>query len=338
MVPRSRLLLRLALLLSLSLAGVSGCGTVHVSYRAASAAPASGAGILPDSLWVEPRDGVRPLIRLIDRAQNTIFAALYILSDSRVMHALERAAAQGVEVDVLLEPHPFGLGTQPKRPASLLRAAGVAVRWTPPYFALSHAKYLVADDQVAVISTANFSRAAFTKNREFFMIDRNPPEVRQISNIFRADWDHLVPLRTDPNLVLAPDNARTTLASLLHSARHSIDIYAEELRDPQMEMLLGAETRLGVRVRVLLPPNARGPDTARVCRHSVAVHYLSAPYSHAKAMVVDGRHGFIGSENLSSASLDRNREVGFLVRGPQLRRIEATFAADWHASHSGCGA
>jgi phosphatidylserine/phosphatidylglycerophosphate/cardiolipin synthase-like enzyme len=123
---------------------------------------ALGPGILPEHVLVEPQDGVHSIIRALDKARDHIFLETYILTDARVIHALERAAAQGVGVYVLLEQRPLGMGSQPERLADMLRAAGVFVRWTPPRFYLTHAKFLLLDDRMAVVSTANFSRSAFS--------------------------------------------------------------------------------------------------------------------------------------------------------------------------------
>ncbi len=50
-------------------------------------------------------------------------------------------------------------------------------------------------------------------------------------------------------------------------------------------------------------------------------------------ILVDGVRAFVGSENFSATSLDHDREVGLLIRGPTLARISAVFAADWaHAA------
>jgi hypothetical protein len=57
---------------------------------------------------------------------------------------------------------------------------------------------------------------------------------------------------------------------------------------------------------------------------------MRRPFVHAKAIVADGRRLFVGSENLSSASLDRNREIGILMNDSGLAgQVERTFASDW---------
>ena len=48
---------------------------------------------------------------------------------------------------------------------------------------------------------------------------------------------------------------------------------------------------------------------------------------HAKAVVVDGEVALVSSANLTAAALDRNIELGLLVRGGGIpRRLEAHFA------------
>ncbi len=277
---------------------------------------------------VEPHAGVHPLVRAIDKAQNQIFLEMYILSDSRVIRALQRAEVQGVEVYVLLERHPFGLPIQPISVAERLRASGVHVRWSRPGFTYTHAKFAVLDDRLAIISTANFSRSAFSHNREFLVSTRRKVDVRALSSIFRADWDRL-PIRiTDTNLIISPENARTKLRCFLGAARHSVDIYAEEVADVAIEKELIRLAKRGIRVRLLLPPGP-SPAVAPLRLGGIEVRQLRVPYVHAKMMVIDGREAFVGSENLSTTSMNDNREVGIFLRSGSIAVLERTFERDW---------
>jgi phosphatidylserine/phosphatidylglycerophosphate/cardiolipin synthase-like enzyme len=103
-----------------------------------------------------------------------------------------------------------------------------------------------------------------------------------------------------------------------------------------MEHALAAAARGGVRVRVILPApsgtDRDAPGVALITAAGAQVHRLpqSYLYVHAKAMVVDGRRAFVGSENLSTASLDHNREVGVIVADPDaVQTLESTFDGDW---------
>lgn len=288
-----------------------------------------GPGISPESMLVEPGNGATPLVHAIDHAQRYVFLEMYILSDSRVVRALERAASQGVAVYVLLDPHPYGLPhSQPLAVIQRLHAAGIRVRWSRPGFVYTHAKVLIVDDRLAVISTANFSNSAFTHNRDFLIFDGHTPDVRAISAVFRADWDRLSTRIDDSNLLIAPDNARSKLSDLLGEARHRVDVYGEEIADTGMEHLLATLHSRGISVRVLLP-SVTTPGARWLAARGVTVRTIPSPYIHAKAMIVDGREAFVGSENMSTTSLDRNRELGILVRGDYVLTLERVFSADW---------
>jgi cardiolipin synthase A/B len=299
----------------------------HTSSYAASSLPR---GVVPAETIIEPDDGVTPVIHDLDASKKSIFMEAYILSDTSVIHALERAAAQDVTVDVLLERHPLGLGTYEVHIKDELQAAGVAVRWSSPHFTFTHAKFVVMDDRAALVSTANFSRSAFDENREVIVRDTSPPDVRDLSNIFRSDWDGKNPTLHSANVVVSPINSRKDIDLLLNSAHHTVDIYGEEMADTRSDTLLASLGRRHIAVRILLPPGAAsGTHTLPSSLTSVvAVRTISSPYMHAKVVVIDDKEAFIGSENFSATSFDHNREVGLFVRG-SMKRIEADFAADW---------
>jgi cardiolipin synthase A/B len=219
------------------------------------------------------------------------------------------------------------LGPQPQREAAILEAAGIAVRWAPPRFVFTHAKFVVLDDRIAVISTANFSRAAFTGNREFLLVDRNRVDVRSLSALFRDDWDQLPAIVHDPSLVISPHAARVQIQTLVAGARHTVDIDAEEVADAGMEKQFVRLRRRGVCIRILVPGPSSG--TRFLWRRGIQVRALADPYMHAKVLMIDGTRAFVGSENLSTTSLDQNREVGMIVRGSIMKTLRRVFARDW---------
>ena len=56
---------------------------------------------------------------------------------------------------------------------------------------------------------------------------------------------------------------------------------------------------------------------------------------HAKIIVVDGQKAFVGSENISTASLERNREVGLLIADTNvINTLQQTFQQDWTDSQA----
>jgi phosphatidylserine/phosphatidylglycerophosphate/cardiolipin synthase-like enzyme len=91
---------------------------------------------------------------------------------------------------------------------------------------------------------------------------------------------------------------------------------------------LEAAAHRGVRVRLLISDTSDGVSAVR--SHGVKVELMSSPYVHAKAIVADGKRVFIGSENISSVSLDDNREMGIILQTKAaVGVVESTFQADW---------
>ena len=316
----------------LLLIALGGCSRVSGQHNGTALATTSaisvpGSGRVGTTLVTEPQDGVKPIVRSIDAASHFVFFEAYILTQPGIVRALERAAAQGIAVYVLLDPHPYGMGNQPGQMASSLRAAGVLVRWTSPRYYFTHAKFFVIDDRLAVVSTANFSRAAFKSNRELLVFDRSRGDVHDLSNVFRSDWDHISDGPRNSDIVLSPDS-RPILALFLKRARRYLEVYAEEVADPALDSLL-IQLHRRLRVEVLVAASYASPGLSELIRAGVAVRGLRHPYIHAKMFLEDGRVAFIGSENLSPTSLDLNREVGILVRGNTVLRASAIFSRDW---------
>lgn len=290
-----------------------------------------GTGTHPVRILVEPDDGVKEVVKAINGAQHSVLASAYILSQHGIARALQRAASEGVAVYVLLEHHPFGIVSQPDTEFSKLSAAGIHVKWAPSYFVYAHSKFMVLDDAALLLSSANFSLAGFTSDRDFVVEDHNALDVREADNIFRADWDRIAPVLNDPNLIASPSNSRAKLRQLLARARSSIDLYSEEVLDPATVRQLAVLSKRNVRIRIL---TATISTWARRLLVHAGAHIHSSGYRglyiHAKAFVIDGREAFIGSENLSATSLDDNRELGILISDRSgVSEVERTFSRDW---------
>lgn len=323
---------------------LGGCaGAVRHAYPPPRpvAQPPLGQGVWPVRLLVYPDDAKRLLTGPMRKARRSIDLEIYLITDHTMIHALEYAHAAGVRVRVLLERQPFGVdvsGSGANQSAyDQLAAADIPVRWTSGRFRLTHEKAMVVDGTAAYILTLNFSRSAFTRNREFGVVDTKPADVREVDAVFGADWRSAAYVPRDPNLIISPINSRARLLALLARARRGVDVYAEEVQDPGLESALAACARRRVRVRLISnagdASNAAG--IARLRAGGVQVRLLTSPYIHAKMILVDGRWAFVGSENISTASLDDNREMGVLVADPDaLARLGETFATDWQSSTS----
>lgn len=341
-------LLTLALLLTPACGLGSAQSTQHTGGGAAASSQptpscsgddcALGSGVSGVQLFVEPSAGASPVTNAIKGALHSVWVEVYLLTDSRVIGALEEAAQRGVDVRVMLEEHPFGGDVvSPQRTLQTLNTAGIHAQFADPAYYYTHAKMLIIDGATVYILTANLSHAALggsslAHNREFGIIDTHAEDVAEARAIFQADGNHTRPALHDANMVVSPVNARAKIMALIGQARTSLIIEDEEMYDVASEDALIAAARRGVTVRLILPgaSDIGVADATRLKAGGVQLVYVSEPYIHAKVIVADGQMAFVGSENFSPTSLDQNREVGLLLADTTaLATIATTFERDW---------
>ena len=308
-----------------------------------------GSGVQGVQVFVEPDDGEQVITNAIGSAQKSIWLEIYILSDRNVIRALEEAANRGLDVRVMLEPHPFGGGTSPSKTLDTLAASGIKTQFTNPSFSLTHEKGMIIDGTSAYIMTSNFSRSALGgnsgssgyRNREYGIIDTIQQDILATEEIFVADWNRSTVQFNDPNLVVSPINSRNDFTTLINSARSTLLIEAEEMIDSDIEQAIANAAQHGVQVEVILPvANTSSGDSssqgiAIVKQSGAQVREDPQLYMHAKIIVVDNKVAFVGSENISAQSLDQNRELGIIVSDPSaLNKIQTTFQYDWGVSQN----
>jgi len=296
----------------------------------AIAAPATG-------LWLitEPAAGIAPVIRFISSARHSVEVVMYEFEDRSIERALAGDAARGVDVRVLLNGGYYGDGFPENEAAdTYLRAHGVAVRWTPRTFALTHQKSVEVDGRAAMVLSFNFTPQYYASSRDFGVIDTDAADVHAIQATFAGDYsDHPVSAPGGDDLVWSP-GAQGALVGLIDSAHSSLEIYNEEMAAASVVRALSAAARRGVDVRVVMTEDSSWNENfAKLTAAGAHVHLFaeSAPlYIHAKMVLADGREALIGSENFSSTSLDRNRELGLLISSPAiLSSLQATFDGDY---------
>lgn len=329
--------------------GTNGSGSTSGSQCQSNCTTGSGAqGV---SVFVEPNAGESPIVNAIGSAKKSVWLEIYILSDRNVIRALEEAANRGLDVRVMLEPHPYGTSS-PQRVMDQLQATGIKVQTTNTAFALTHEKGMIVDGNTAYIMTSNFSRSALggygsssqysdSTNREYDIIDTNGQDVQAVTAIFNADWSRNTAQFNNANLVVSPVNSRNDFTTFINSAHHTLIIEAEEMQDSSIEQAIDGAAKRGVQVEVILPSpssssgdsNSAGIQTLK--QAGVQVREDPRLYMHAKMMVVDGHEAFVGSENISTQSLDQNRELGILISDSGvITTLQQTFQQDWSDSRS----
>lgn len=287
------------------------------------------------------------VIAAIRSATRSLRLYVYLLTDADVTAALVAKARAGVDVRVVLNKSFPVAGQDNQAVYDELTRGRVKVAWAPTGFVYSHAKVVVVDDVLAWIMTMNLTVSGSETNREYLVEDREARDVAEATAMFDADYANRSYF-PNGDLVVSPNNSTQRLVALVERATSRVDLEGESLSDTDVVNALVAAKKRGAAVRVVLA-NDRSPTTAQraaiVALKAAQVPVVSfggesgsgtrtAPYVHAKMILVDGAEAYVGSANFTTNALDSNREVGLVVRDPSaVATIGSTFDGDFRAGN-----
>jgi phosphatidylserine/phosphatidylglycerophosphate/cardiolipin synthase-like enzyme len=292
-------------------------------------------GAAQDALIVEPDAGIGPVYALLSSARRTLDLTMYELVDPTAETLLADDAARGVRVRVVLDGRLERGRNQPAY--DFLRSRGVDVTWSSSRYFVTHEKAFVVDDDLAVVMSLNLTSRYYATSRDAAVVDRDPSDVRAIESVFDADLRGAAtgtPAADD--LVWSPGQSAADLVALIGAARRSLAVESEELSSDRVVGAIVAAARRGVTVTVAMTYDQTWvPAFTRIVAAggTVSVMHGESPlYVHAKLLAIDagtpsGR-AFVGSENLSDASLLHDRELGVVLVAPKLVRQVADVVAN----------
>src|SRR5450432_831189 len=88
--------------------GNAATGSTADASGSGSATGSVGSGVQGVRIFVEPDAGDSVITDAIAGAKKTILLEMYLLTERKVINALEEAAQRGIAVHVMLEQHPYG--------------------------------------------------------------------------------------------------------------------------------------------------------------------------------------------------------------------------------------
>lgn len=291
---------------------------------------------VPADVAVFPDEGEAPYVNALQKATKTIDVMIYLMGFGGVLDALKAKAQAGVKVRVIMDQGSKGIN---QKYADQLTAVGAQTAWSDPAFPYMHAKVLLVDGQEAVISSGNYLRSNVLGERNFAATVRDPEDVASFAALFDADWNKKSPDLKCTRLVVSPTNSKQRILDVINSAKQSLVVESMQFADYDVRGAVVARKKAGVDVRVLLAApswvdtNQAAGDYLK--QNQVPARFLANPDLHVKAIVADGTVAYIGSENLSSTSLTKNREVGVVLTNVEktgIDSITATFDKDWGAA------
>jgi phosphatidylserine/phosphatidylglycerophosphate/cardiolipin synthase-like enzyme len=308
------------------------------AVAAVAALPATEpAGAAGDEVVVEPDDGMARIDTLLASPRRSLDLVMYELSDPTAETILADDAARGVRVRVLLDHRLEGTRNAPAY--DFLRSRGVTVVWSSSRYFATHEKSFVVDGRTAVVMSLNLTSRYYATTRDVAVVDRDLPDVTAFEDVFAADLRGAsVGTPAADDLVWSPGQSEADLLALLRSARRSVAVESEELSSEVVVAALVDAARRGVSVRLVMTDQPKWQpafDRLLAAGAQVAVMHGESPlYIHAKLLVVDAGTAsgrvFVGSENLSPTSLQRDRELGLVLLDPaSVQRLRGVIDSDY---------
>jgi phosphatidylserine/phosphatidylglycerophosphate/cardiolipin synthase-like enzyme len=308
---------------------VAGCLAASVSARAASDL----------SLVILPDQGENAIYNFVNSATSSINVTIYELKDTTLEDDLVAKEKAGVDVRVILDQAEKSYNTAAY---NTLTAGRVGVVWSSTSFTYTHQKTITVDDDESYISTGNFDTTYYATTRDYGIFDTDAKDVSAITAVFNADYQHTSITPSDgDDLVWSPTDSQTQLVDLINGATTSLDIEQEEFSDTTVVNAVVSAAKRGVAVRVVLEdPSDYSSEVSKVEDAGGKVTGYSSStgfYIHAKTIIADygtsSAKAFAGSENLTSNSLNDNRELGLITTDSGVvDGLESTFDGDFTGS------
>jgi|SRR5881397_1704804 len=250
-----------------------------------------------DRLVLAPAARRDAVLQLLRSARHTVTLSMFRCDDFSVLDEVAAAVQRAVSVKILITQRARGWKKKLKELTLLLKSLGADVRPYARPVMKYHAKYIVADDGPALVTSLNFTRKCFESTRDFLVFTEDPEVVTGLKVLFEHDCNTPAEVLTGitDRLIVAPDHARERVTERLRSARRNIEILDHRVTDPRILALLREKQGQGVSVRVI---------------GDVRIDGLVA---HGRIILIDGTTAIVGSMHLSPPSLDARREVALVV-------------------------
>lgn len=272
------------------------------------------------------------LTKIVDKINDSkekVYVEVYMLTETRIKAALIKAKARWVDVRVILEHSPYMAVTLNQKHFKELDEKWVDIVWSnPKNYALNHSKIMIVDDEL-ILSTGNFTYSTFAHNRDLFLITKDENMVSIYTEVFLKDYEWEEFQIYDDNIILSPYSSRSKLSTMIEWAEYNIKMYAQYLKDEKLFSVLKKTAESWVSVEIVLSKNwytdyieknniCWVQEGDRQCDEFVHKNMIvsattSKDKMHSKALLVDGKYLFIWSTNISTSSLDKNREMWILL-------------------------
>lgn len=255
---------------------------------------------------------------LVNESTGFLYGRLYTFTHKDLKKLRTQIADRWVDTKLILEDRKYKqLGSDFKTLQQLFDQHKISIK-SDTHLGTNyvHTKSFVSSG-FAIIQTANLTHSSFDKNREYLFITRHSDIIANLKVLFEKDrlGEPISPQDIHPNILVCPINCREVIQTLLQSAQDSLIIQTQYIQDPTIQDLVIHSKAREKRIIVA------DVDTSNLFIKRISPRFakkLKKPYIHAKMILIDNRYLLIGSMNLSSNSLDNNRENGIILTDPSI--------------------
>lgn len=275
-------------------------------------------------LFVQPDDGIEPVLQALGQAKSSIDILIFRIDRSEIEKALLTAVQRGVSVTALIAYTNKGGDKNLRRFEMRLLEKGITVARTADDLVRYHGKMFIIDRKELHLLAFNYTHLDITLSRSFSAVITAPDIVKEAVRLFESDCKRQHYDAENADFVVSPSNAREQLLTFIREAKHQLLMYEMKVSDREFVSLLTEKISAGVDVRVI------GKTTVRA--RSIPVRTL--PFRlHARAIIRDGKSAFLGSQSLRRLELEARREIGVIFHDAKaVKKMIAVFDKDWKES------
>lgn len=291
------------------------------------------------------------ILQEIRQATTSIQMSAYQLKEPDIIQALLQAALKGLNIEIILEKAPYQHAFNKEKTETdtilMLLKAGVQFYWCPENIKEKypkghyHARYIFIDSKRFLLTTGNFDVSTFDHCRDFavtFNKDKYPKEFWILQTLFKKDThDEVFKSSSSPFVIIGPQGQREKIIDFIKTTQKSLKLYQQYFNDPEIVQVISSLIKeKNIKVEILMMPYPTGYDktdpnaeTQDYLREKGArVELILDFYLHARMILVDDTWALIGTTQLSAPSLDHNREVNLIVKGPFVSELLKQFRKD----------
>lgn len=286
------------------------------------------------SFFRSPGESLAKELTSFNAAKQNLDLRTYEFTQKDFKITLKKLAEKGVNIRIIVENNKF------KQFQNTLKELSQYFSWYQHIQLKSdkqmgteytHAKVNLIDSGF-IIQTANLTHSSFAKNREHFFQSTDSGVRTSLHTIFEKDWLWIKLTMKDihPNLVVCNINCRGVIEQLLNSAKESIIIQTQYITDDNLRSIL--KTKKTLPEFKFLVADTDDNDKLISYFGNEYARKFKKQYNHTKMILIDHKILLLGSMNLSSNSLDKNREIWIILLDPTIiDEFSTQFQKDWES-------